>query len=76
MKATAPTTRWATIEATAAYASLSRATVYRLIDRSLIASSRVGTRRLVDLRSVDAHLEQCRTNRPVESAPDPAASTA
>lgn len=76
MKPIAPPQRWLTIEATAAYASLSRATVYRLIDRSLIASSRVGSRRLVDLRSVDHYLEQCRTNPPAEAGLAPSATTA
>ena len=69
MKPPVITPRRASIEATSAYYSVSRASIYRLIAWGDISAPRVGSRRVVDLHSVDRFLER-------EPAPVPVPVTA
>ena len=52
--------RWVSIEAASFYCSVSRATVYRLIEREDIVASSIGSRRLIDLDSIDDYLARRR----------------
>ncbi len=52
--------RWVSIEDAASHCSVSRATMYRHIDKGNVVASRFGTRRLVDLDSVDELLQRNR----------------
>ncbi len=51
------TGRWVSIEAAAASISVSRSTMVRLIGRGLVASSKVGTRRLISADSLETYLD-------------------
>ncbi len=54
-----PGARFADIPSTCAGFGLSRSTVYRLLDREAIRAVKVGKRRLIDLRSLDAFMAEC-----------------
>ena len=71
MTATMPPGLWASLEKAAASISVSRATIYRLIDRGHITAVKVGTRRLVDLDSLARYLDRCRQDLAALGNPDP-----
>lgn len=54
-----PGARYADIPSTCAGFGLSRSTVYRLLDREEIRATKIGKRRLIDLRSLDEYMAGC-----------------
>ncbi|BDG71757.1 helix-turn-helix domain-containing protein [Roseomonas fluvialis] len=54
-----PGARYADIPAVHAGYGLSRSTIYRLLDREEIRATKIGKRRLIDLRSLDEYMAGC-----------------
>ena len=77
MPATSPSIkpRYCSVEAAASYSSVSRTTIYKLINQGEIDSANIGTRRVVDLESIDRYIERHK-DRPALPAPESAPSPA
>ena len=61
--------RYASVEAAASYCSVSRTTIYKLIQTGDIDSSNVRARRVVDLESIDRYVASRRDSPAILSLP-------